>query len=81
MNFSTDDTFLSAVSMESGISTPSFGEPRTVTFDYPIPEGKAGSLEISVIVSDVAYEQVVVTQGFDLEGGGSPRKARRARKK
>jgi hypothetical protein len=38
---------------------PSFGEPRTVSFDYQIPvNGPSGALEIAVDVSDVMYNTV-----------------------
>jgi hypothetical protein len=58
---------------------PSFGEPRSLLFDYEIPKGKRGSLEISVVVSDVTYKQattsVVIRAGEPSSGkkGGKGR--------
>jgi hypothetical protein len=41
---------------------PSFGEPRTVVFDYQLPaKGKTGALEISVDVTDVTHNSVTTT--------------------
>ncbi len=49
---------------------PSFGEPRTVVFDYQVPTtGKTGPLEISVIVYDVTYK--AVTTSVVVNGGSS----------
>jgi hypothetical protein len=62
---------------------PSFGEPRTVVFEYQIPPtGKAGPLEISVMLSDVAYNTVVETVVIDtVKSDGAEVKKGRGRKK
>ena len=49
---------------------PSFGETRTVRFDYVIPTtGSSGALEISVDVSDVLYN--IVTRVVVVDVGGA----------
>ena len=49
---------------------PSFGETRTVRFDYVLPTtGPSGALEISVDVSDVLYN--TVTRGVVVDVGGA----------
>jgi hypothetical protein len=62
---------------------PSFGELRTVVFEYQIPStGRAGPLEISVTLSDVAYNTVVETVVIDtVKSGGAEGKKGGGRKK
>ncbi len=51
---------------------PSFGEPRTVVFNYQLPaNGKAGALEISVNVTDVANNAVTATVVVNIAKGSS----------
>jgi hypothetical protein len=51
---------------------PSFGEPRIVVFDYQLPaNGKAGALEISVNVTDVANNSVTATVVVNIAKTGS----------
>ena len=56
---------------------PSFGEPRTVVFDYEVPtRGGAKSLDISVVVFDVAYQAAERAVAVHLEKAG--RRGRKA---
>jgi hypothetical protein len=51
---------------------PSFGEPRIVVFNYQLPaNGKAGALEISVNVTDVANNSVTATVVVNIAKTGS----------
>jgi hypothetical protein len=52
--------------------SPSFGESRIVTFQYPIPtKGPGGSLEISVDVTDVVNRKVTKTITVEVTKHGS----------
>ena len=56
---------------------PSFGEPRTVSFDYQIPtNGPIGALEIAVEVSDVLYNTVRSTVSIECTNDGATTKSR-----
>ena len=51
---------------------PSYGAPRTVFFDYQIPESAAnGPMEVTVVVSDVANKAVTDTIVIDIEGSSA----------
>jgi hypothetical protein len=50
---------------------PSFGESRTVAFDYTLPKGKKGALEIFVDVSDVTRNSVTRAVIVNVGKGGS----------
>jgi hypothetical protein len=49
--------------------SPSFGEPRTVVFDYRLPKNTGkGPLEISVVVTDVTDKAVADSVVIDIGG-------------
>jgi len=51
-------------------TNPSFGEPRTVTFQLTAPK-KSSSLEIQAVVTDVMYKAAVATVTTGATSGGS----------
>jgi hypothetical protein len=63
---------------------PSFGEARTVVFDYQLPsKGKTGPLEISVDVTDVTHKSVTSTVVINVAkatSDGEKRSGRRRKK-
>jgi hypothetical protein len=56
---------------ENNKLAPSFGKPRTVSFDYTLPKGKKGPLTIFVDVSDVAYRSFTTAVVVNIGKGGS----------
>ena len=55
---------------------PSFGQPRIVVFEHPLPKGKKGQVTISVVVSDVTYKYASQSVVLGTEEGatGGPEK-------
>jgi hypothetical protein len=57
---------------ENSKLSPSFGEPRTVVFDYRLPKNAGkGPLEISVVVTDVRDKAVADSVVIDIGGSGT----------